>query len=509
MKGHGTWDEQTCWGMASRKTVAPVINRELKRPSTGGRGTRPVARHVRHRICLAVPHKPDQPPSTPPSAAAGGVGPIYQSLDRHSPPGRSRMLRWVAQRTGVLHFEPRGVPRRSGGCWARVRGVGGAVPESTPRSGRGRGGRASGRAWRGGREYRWPRCPRPTASKWCRSPADCIDGFNWAYWRRPHAYLDPEVRACNRGWHCSMTNWWPSGGTSWRRSRRRDVGRTPPGHLLGLDSVDRWISGWWVRHLMRQQDIDLTDLDRFVGGFSRRRLHRAAPPSAGVVANPRTVIPRGERRLLGGQQVMRTSRRRGRRGDGSRRPERPGPTAAGRSSKISLGFAAGVLLNMMGRPSPSTDPAPGDAGRASGAPWPSWRVSYGAARPSSRTPWPTRAGCDLPHGRRPSSCPCRPRPCSWGAERGPPRPDGVVGASLTYDDRELGGTSSAYRGVRRHGRLRIALLAGKKSNGGDASWPNGGRRCHRGGDGTAGPLSESGAADVLHLPRRRRERDHP
>jgi SAM-dependent methyltransferase len=30
-------------------------------------------------------------------------------------------------------------------------------------------------------------------------PADCIDGFNWAYWRRPAAYLDPEVRACISG----------------------------------------------------------------------------------------------------------------------------------------------------------------------------------------------------------------------------------------------------------------------------------------------------------------------
>ncbi len=27
-------------------------------------------------------------------------------------------------------------------------------------------------------------------------PHDCIDGFGWAYWRRPHAYLDPEIRAC-------------------------------------------------------------------------------------------------------------------------------------------------------------------------------------------------------------------------------------------------------------------------------------------------------------------------
>jgi SAM-dependent methyltransferase len=30
-------------------------------------------------------------------------------------------------------------------------------------------------------------------------PADCIDWFNWAYWRRPEAYLDPEVRACISG----------------------------------------------------------------------------------------------------------------------------------------------------------------------------------------------------------------------------------------------------------------------------------------------------------------------
>ena len=30
-------------------------------------------------------------------------------------------------------------------------------------------------------------------------PADCIDGFNWAYWSRPEIYLDPEVRACMSG----------------------------------------------------------------------------------------------------------------------------------------------------------------------------------------------------------------------------------------------------------------------------------------------------------------------
>jgi SAM-dependent methyltransferase len=30
-------------------------------------------------------------------------------------------------------------------------------------------------------------------------PSDCIDGMTTAYWRRPEAYLDPEVRACCSG----------------------------------------------------------------------------------------------------------------------------------------------------------------------------------------------------------------------------------------------------------------------------------------------------------------------
>ena len=30
-------------------------------------------------------------------------------------------------------------------------------------------------------------------------PADCVDGFNWAYWRRPEAYLDPVARSCMSG----------------------------------------------------------------------------------------------------------------------------------------------------------------------------------------------------------------------------------------------------------------------------------------------------------------------
>ena len=30
-------------------------------------------------------------------------------------------------------------------------------------------------------------------------PHDCTDGFLHAYWRRPHAYLDPAVRAATSG----------------------------------------------------------------------------------------------------------------------------------------------------------------------------------------------------------------------------------------------------------------------------------------------------------------------
>jgi SAM-dependent methyltransferase len=30
-------------------------------------------------------------------------------------------------------------------------------------------------------------------------PADCVDGFNWAYWRRPESYLDPTIRSCISG----------------------------------------------------------------------------------------------------------------------------------------------------------------------------------------------------------------------------------------------------------------------------------------------------------------------
>ncbi len=69
-------------------------------------------------------------------------------------------------------------------------------------------------------------------------PADCIDGFNWAYWRRPHAYLDPEVRACISG--LALLDDELVAERVARLGADLDDGTwaTRHGHLLGLDSVD-------------------------------------------------------------------------------------------------------------------------------------------------------------------------------------------------------------------------------------------------------------------------------
>jgi SAM-dependent methyltransferase len=69
-------------------------------------------------------------------------------------------------------------------------------------------------------------------------PADCIDGFNWAFWRRPEAYLDPEVRACMSGLAVL-----PAGLVAERMERLRsdiDDGtwHSRHGHLLDLDAID-------------------------------------------------------------------------------------------------------------------------------------------------------------------------------------------------------------------------------------------------------------------------------
>jgi SAM-dependent methyltransferase len=69
-------------------------------------------------------------------------------------------------------------------------------------------------------------------------PADCIDGFNWAYWNRPEAYLDAEVRACTSG-----LAQLPAELVAGRMERlRNDLGdgswHARHGDLLELDEID-------------------------------------------------------------------------------------------------------------------------------------------------------------------------------------------------------------------------------------------------------------------------------
>ena len=72
-------------------------------------------------------------------------------------------------------------------------------------------------------------------------PHDCVDGFGWAYWRRPERYLDPTVRAC-----ISML-------------AALDASALAP----GLDRLARDLeSGAW--HERHRDLLDLTEID---GGF--------------------------------------------------------------------------------------------------------------------------------------------------------------------------------------------------------------------------------------------------
>lgn len=69
-------------------------------------------------------------------------------------------------------------------------------------------------------------------------PADCLDGFGAAYWRRPEAYLDPRVQA----------------GMSWLALLPEDARRRGAARL-----VDDLASGAWERrhgYLRRQETYD-------------------------------------------------------------------------------------------------------------------------------------------------------------------------------------------------------------------------------------------------------------
>lgn len=67
-------------------------------------------------------------------------------------------------------------------------------------------------------------------------PHDCTDGFLYAYWRRPRAYLDPAVRK-------AMSSFWTIKGVEEGLARLAadlDSGawETRYGHLLAQDSID-------------------------------------------------------------------------------------------------------------------------------------------------------------------------------------------------------------------------------------------------------------------------------
>ena len=67
-------------------------------------------------------------------------------------------------------------------------------------------------------------------------PHDCTDGFLAAYWRRPHSYLDPRVRA-------AMSSFWKIGDVEPGLARLREdlesgAWARRHGHLLALDARD-------------------------------------------------------------------------------------------------------------------------------------------------------------------------------------------------------------------------------------------------------------------------------
>lgn len=67
-------------------------------------------------------------------------------------------------------------------------------------------------------------------------PADCIDGFLGAYWRRPHAYLDPAVRAGISAF--SKLPGIDAGLAQLRRDLESGEWHRRNGHLLQQDALD-------------------------------------------------------------------------------------------------------------------------------------------------------------------------------------------------------------------------------------------------------------------------------
>jgi SAM-dependent methyltransferase len=69
-------------------------------------------------------------------------------------------------------------------------------------------------------------------------PHDCVDGFGWAYWRRPEAYLLEDVRRCISGFGLAPAADVERGMAQLRRDLDSGRWHDRYGHLLDLDAVD-------------------------------------------------------------------------------------------------------------------------------------------------------------------------------------------------------------------------------------------------------------------------------
>jgi SAM-dependent methyltransferase len=69
-------------------------------------------------------------------------------------------------------------------------------------------------------------------------PHDCVDGFGPAYWRRPAAYLDPDVRGCISGLARLAANDVQSGVERLRRDLDTGAWHTRHRDLLHLNGID-------------------------------------------------------------------------------------------------------------------------------------------------------------------------------------------------------------------------------------------------------------------------------
>lgn len=67
-------------------------------------------------------------------------------------------------------------------------------------------------------------------------PCDCVDGFLYAYWRRPHAYLDPRIRSGSSSFHALKDV--DSGLGKLKADLDSGAWQSRYAHLTGLEEYD-------------------------------------------------------------------------------------------------------------------------------------------------------------------------------------------------------------------------------------------------------------------------------